>query len=554
MQHKKKIKYCLLFVMLLSAPLAVIKAGEPSSFAGNALFDDPQVNIFLDEHQGQTIIFRQTPAEHAQDIIDVLLGLGAIDILQEDLICRTNPLNKRNILDYPIFFPQKLDYAFNWTLGAHFFYNQTSRAFFSQFCDNISTTFAFKSQSLLEKITQSIPKIRELFKNFTVDPISVLALFENGTAQERRLGFIFHGERQFRFAHFRFFLPVMYLERNFYFTDEERSKLESQLGALSPDQQAIFQKQHLISDRIGIGDTRLELDFSVTECEEWAIRVGALTTIPTAVAFAKGFIGSGFDKCCPRPTFNFEDLFACIPAGDPTPEQLNNARDCTTNLLRCFLLQTMDTFSANVLETNLGYEGHFGLGPLLRTRHSLDMIIHRPWASQVTWLNYLNVQYLFQADEKRFFIERPNIEEFNSRDFNDPSQSISNLAFLDEQVVNRVIPFCFTTTVYPGFVVEWVSKFQFEFERWGFNYGTDFWLQGKEKICNIRAPIRILNNLDINAAVLPLAIQGKLFATALYKIERETRDWVLSFNGDYTFASTGIGKDFTLAFNFETNF
>ncbi len=554
MQHMKNIKYCL-FILLLSVPFTKIKAEETISFGNNNdMFDDPQVNLFLDEHQGQTIIFRQTSAEHAQEIIDVLLGLGAIDILQEDLICRTNPLNKRNILDYPIFLPQKLEYAFNWTLGTHFFYNQTSRTFFSQFCDNISSTFAFKSQSLIEKITNSIPTIREIFANFTVDPISVLSLFENGTAQERRLGFIFHGQRQFRCANFRFLLPIIYLERNFYFTDEERNKLETQLGALNPDQQEKFQKQHLISDRIGIGDTRLELDFSVQECDEWSLRTGAYATLPTAVAFAKGFVGSGFDKCCPRPIFNFEDLFACIPAGDPSPEQLNNARDCTTNLLRCFFLQALDTFSANVLETNLGYEGHFGLGGLVRTRHNLDMVIHRPWASHITWLNNITLEYLFLADEKRFFIERPNKEEFSSRDFTDPSQSISNLAFLDEQVVNRIIPFCLTTTVYPGFVFEWVSKFQFEFERWGFNYGTDFWLQGKEKLCNIRAPERILKNLDVNAALLPMAIQGKLFATALYKIERETRDWVLSFNGDYTFASTGIGKDFTLAFNLETNF
>lgn len=550
MQHMKKIKVCFLYICLISAiPFIHAQEAPGALTTENDPFDDPFVNSFLDEHQNEGIIFRQTPSENAQAIINSLIAINGINILKENLICRTNPLNKRNILDYPFILQEKLCYAFDWTLGFDFFYNQTSRAFFTQNCDNISGTFAFKSQSLIDALTQSISVIQQIIPKFTVDPFKVLPLFENGTAQDRRLGFIFKGLREFRWVNFRFMLPLYYNERNFYFTDEERQLLEAQLGALSPDQQSCFQKQHLISDQLGIGDTRLMVDFNLKECDDFAIRGGFYVTLPTAVAFVSGIAGSKFDKCAPRPIFSFEQLFAC--ANDATPEEI---KQCSTQIIQTFLTQALDHFSANILQTNLGYEGHIGLGAWLNTRHVLDMIIHRKWASNLTWLNNFFIEYLCPGDEKRFFILPVNQQDFDSRNFEDQSQAIDNLAFLDMELVNRVIPYTFTTNVHPGFVLEWTSKFQYEADRWGFNIGADFWLQGKEKFTDIHGPNTLVSKVIIPNAQLPLAYQGKILGGILYKMERETRDWMLAFFADYTFASSGIGKDFTLGFNLDANF
>lgn len=551
MQQMKKITLCFFMFSLLSLVpnYTLAQEGANSSMTDDATFDDPFVNSFLDEHQSEGIIFRQTPAQMAQQIINALQLVNGINILKEDLICKTNPINKRNILDYPFVLQEKLCYAFNWTLGFDFFYNQTSRAFFTQNCDNISGTFAFKSQSLLDALSQSIALVQQLIPKFTIDPFNVLPLFENGTAQDRRLGFIFKGIREFRWVNFRFMLPLYYNERNFYFTDDERQKLEAQLGALSPDQQACFQKQHLISDQLGIGDTRLMFDFKLKETDDYALRGGFYATLPTAAAFVSGIAGSKFDKCAPRPTFSFEQLFAC--ANDATPEEI---KQCSSQIVQLFLTQALDSFSANILQTNLGYEGHIGLGVWFNTRHILDIFIHREWASNLTWLNNLFLEYLCPGDEKRFFILPVNPQDFAQRDFTKESQAIDNLAFLDMEIVNRVIPFVFNTNVHPGVVFEWTSKFQYEVDRWGFNFGADFWLQGREYFSDIHGPKTLVSKVNIANAQLPLAYQGKLLAGGLYKMERETRDWVLGFFGDYTFASSGIGKDFTVGFNLEANF
>lgn len=549
----KKFKLCFLTLSLLTLAPSIAYAQDEvmSSFNDDNTFDDPFVNSFLDEHQSEGIIFRQTPAETAQNIIDTLNTVNGINILKENLICRTNPLNKRNILDYPFVMQEKLCYAFNWTLGFDFFYNETSRAFFTQNCDNISGTFAFKSQSLLDALSQSLSLVQQIIPKFTIDPFSVLPLFENGTAQNRRLGFIFKGIREFRWVNFRFMLPLYYNERNFYFTNDERQLLEAQLGALSPDQQACFQKQHLISDQLGIGDTRLMFDFKFKETDDYSLRGGFYTTLPTAAAFVSGIAGSKFDKCAPRPTFSFEQLFACATDATATPEEI---KQCSSQIVQQFLTQALDSFSANTLQTNLGYEGHIGLGVWFNTRHILDIFIHRAWASNLTWLNNLFLQYLCPGDEKRFFILPVNQQDFASRNFNSQAQAVDNLAFLDVEIVNRVIPFVFNTNVHPGVVFEWTTKFQYEVDRWGFNFGADFWLQGREHFSEICGSQAIISQVIVPNAQLPLAYQGRLLAGGLYKMERETRDWVLGFFGDYAFATSGIGKDFTVGFNLEANF
>lgn len=550
MQRMKKLNYFMLSLqLLLVLPLSINAVDDHIEISGSIfkddVFDNPSVNKILESPESQDKGPTITPAQKAQCIIELLLALNAIPLLEEDLYCRTNPLNKRNILDYPEFYPMKLDYAFKWTFGGHLFYNQTSRTFFTSKCDAFSSYLAIRNETLLEKITEVLGKLPLLTK----DPVLLFPLFENGTCQERRAGIMFHAERQSRFVNLQLRLPFYYLERNFFFTDEELQAIEQELGAASPEQQHAFRKKHVISDKIGLGDARIDLLFNAHEEDDWAIYPGLRCTLPTAVAWAKGLYGNSFDKCRNRPTFSFFDLFPTdLP--DCSPELLANS----ITIVRDFLKDALDTLAANLLDTNLGNEGHFGLGILLRSRNVMDTMINREWASHMTWLNYLSLEYLCPADEKRFFIQRANPAEFNLERFTDESQSLTNLAFLEQELVNRLFPYPFSTKVKPGVIFEWTSKFQYELECWGVNFGTDLWLKGKEKLSDFCCQDKLASQVDLDAAVLPLAFQAKILAGAFYKAERPTRDWTLGVQGDYSFASRGIGRDFTITFNLEANF
>ena len=272
-----------------------------------------------------------------------------------------------------------------------------------------------------------------------------------------------------------------------------------------------------------------------------------MATIPTAVALVKGLKGHHFDKSQPIPEFNFFDIFDC----DTNAEML---QENGIAVAQRFLTAALDHLAANVLDTKLGNGGHFGIGALLNTQNNLGLIFNRNWAHHLTWVNRVALEYLLPCNEKRFYIIPPDIQGFNQRDFLDPAQALSNLTFVEQQLVNRLFPRVFNTTVFPGFMFQWNTKAQFEGKRWGFSFGTDLWLQGREKLINIDATPRFCNNFNKQCAQLPLALQNKILGSLYYKIERDTRDWTLGLNGDYTLASRGIGKDYTLTFNVEANF
>jgi hypothetical protein len=225
-----------------------------------------------------------------------------------------------------------------------------------------------------------------------------------------------------------------------------------------------------------------------------------------------------------------------------------------TKILQNFFIGTLDHLSANLLETPLGNDGHFGLGGYLENDLGLSRFIPRPWADQIFWVNKMYGEYMFPAHEKRFFVKRADPAAFAARDFNNPAQGDSNLAFLDQELVNRFYPYVYTTMVYPGFNFEWTSKFSYEARNGGMSIGNDIWMEGKERLGDIKSCGQSLTNIDKSAGEKPIAFQSKVFASIFLKANRPTRLWTVSFYGDYTYASQGIGKDFTATLGLEINF
>lgn len=212
MKQIRSYLFCTLFLSMTPAMNFADDFDDFSTDGMDIFADDPDVdgNVM----PINTSITRATPVA----IVELLQTYMVIDILQHNLYLRTNPLNTRSLLDYSIYFDQKLSYDCGWVVGAHGFYNQTSRAYFTSNSDNISSYLAICDPALLSDIQKIAPLLGNL------DPIALMPLFQNFTVQDRRIGGMIHAARYFDKATLRFWLPLYYLERNFYATDQERQE------------------------------------------------------------------------------------------------------------------------------------------------------------------------------------------------------------------------------------------------------------------------------------------------------------------------------------------
>jgi len=108
--------------------------------------------------------------------------------------------------------------------------------------------------------------------------------------------------------------------------------------------------------------------------------------------------------------------------------------------------------------------------------------------------------------------------------------------------------------VKPNFVFWWDAKAQYEYANMGGFLGLDFWLKGKEQFGSIRGLKSVCSSLEVAKARKPLAYQMKALGSLFYKMEQPTYNCIVSFNADKTFLRSGIGKDYTLVFQFEASF
>jgi len=489
------------------------------------------------------------------NIIDFLVSAGVIPILEEDFYLRTNNLNTRSLLDLPTFEPLCCCETGNkWAVGFNTFFNQTTRMFYSSDSDKLSSYLALCEETVLEKIENAlkpfIPDLRD--KDFDVDFREVFRIFSNMAMQQRRLGFMIHGERLIKNWHIRFLFPLYYQELNYFLTPCEEKEIAREFGATTQEQQDDFDDTHFISDKFGFGDTRIEIDKKWLKGDGYVVRGGLMSTLPTAFALKNGLRGRHFKKTsCQPPATIIKDLI-CL-AFDPN---LTEAEKLAVALeeLSVFGLGALDRLSAALIEKPLGNEGHFGLGLLLRTKHKACYWSQAEWADNATWCNRVSAEYLFPAQNKRFFIPKNNKDEFDRRDFTNADQATDNLNFLEQTLVNRLYPVALPVTVRPGMIFRWDSRLCYQGKLWGGTFGTDYWLQPAEHLHTIHGCPEIVSQLNKCKAEAALAQQFKLYGSMRWKVPKPKRTWFLSLNLDYTVFSTGIGQDFTLSFNAETHF
>lgn len=494
-----------------------------------------------------------SPNVNPIDVITLLIDdLDALCILQQNFYLRTNELNQRSLLDYGIFLPQKYCGS-PWDVGAHFFYNQTTRDNYTRTSTKLCSYLAIFQETFLQEIQR---RIDDLDLDLPIDLRSAVPLFANMTVQERRTGFMFHGMRRWGACRLRFWFPFYYNESNFFLTPEELDRIEDELGVVDPAESTDFARRHLIADSFGFGDTRLNFDFPlVTNVGPMATKWGFLATIPTAFAFKKGLYGTHFNKLCKGPLLDFCKLF------DLAVEE----RDflAIANIGEQFAFCALDHFAANLVQTPMGNGGHLGFGAYVRSKTPLSTLIHRPWAQHINIHSRLTVEYLFAKRQTRYFIQKCLKEEFAAMGLDrnpstileqanqDPTYARAVLGFLEHQFTDRIFPFALHVRVQPGLIFRWITKYMYEGQHWGYFIGSDTWLTTKEKLYHIDIPKNIARPVNKTIAQKPFGYQVGVMGNFFWK---RPNNLLLSINAEYNFSSVGIGSDFILSLNLEKLF
>ena len=458
--------------------------------------------------------------------------------LLQNVYLFTNPPNQRSLLDLPQFLLHQWPFIqprqFSWAL----FYNENSKMNYTQDGNTVEAYLNLNNADLL----QDIEDLFDIDIPTAIELVSVLKL------QERRLGVMLDFYTNYHKWNLEVKFPFYYLERNFYVTPLERDAIERFFASLVPggeengtpdevDEVAV--RKHLVSDKIGLGDTRVTVGYLAADKESFKFNIGGEATVPTGLAFASGMLGSKFaknDLHTPLSIFELFQLGTCMP------RQLELAMD----IAKAFLVSASDKLSANLLETGMGNNSHLGLAAFMENTLLIAPRFHIDSRAAL--------ECLLPHSEKRFYINKKYPEAFLGRDYADSAQAMANLNFLNQQLIDTLIPKVYNTMVFPGFIFKFDTALSYNLTKgWNVTLGYDVWWQSKERLGNIQATPKQLSLLRKDLAIRPTAYQGKIFMSTYVASRKGELDWLLSFYVDKTFVQSGIGKDFNISLHFAMN-
>lgn len=507
---------------------------------------------FINEMMPPSFALRAIPP---QVIVDLLLELGALEILQQDFFLSTNRPARRSLLDMPLFQPNKAVFPIPSFFNTQLFFDFTPKARFTRTSSNINSYIATSDPSLLAALDNTIKALIVLSNGSIVNlniPL-ILDLIGQMTLVERNIGFMFQTGGRWDRLQLRIMFPLYYHERNFFLSQADLDTLALELGFTDP---TLFDDSFAVSDRLGLGDTRIEFGMHAIE-KQWCDMVLSLyATIPTAFSLAKGLAGHTFKAPGTYPEVDFEVLYAAAEAALAGNETLAE-QEASFKVIQTLLLDAFKRVDAALLDNGLGNESHVGLGACMAIDARLDQWICQPWASCTYWHNRVAFEYLFKNDTTRFYVNKNDPASFD-RDWenedDNPLVAEANLEFLQNEIINRISLLGLSTEVRPGVIGMWKSALVYQETYWNGYVGIDLWFQTKEKHGCIHAPQELINTLDICKSFMPYAFQNKLIGGFGYT--HYTKDCTLTggIDGDVTLFTTGVGRNYMVTLRLDAQF
>jgi hypothetical protein len=469
-------------------------------------------------------------------------------ILQENLYRHTTgPVTRRSLLDQPALKPDWLAIdCWSWT--GQLFYNYTPHVFFTENSPFIRDYLDLTNENIVSELSEVIERLEITKANIP----EILGFFSTIKLQQHRAGLMLGLSKVFQHWAFDVRIPVYYLLEHFFLTKAEIERIENSTfvqelqptgkGPSGCDENEAkirnFVLQHLVSDRVGFGDTRLSLNCYAYESKRSNLWLGLRTTIPTAVTFRSALLGGEFARCSDVPPFDIFHLFNVALCMGNTPVEKTLANIELQNLVTDFLVGALDRLSNILIETPLGNGGHFGAGPELTFRYQFN--------DYFSMHTYAAVEGFAKHKERRFFLVAKNPEDFN-RDWRNESMATQNLSFLNQQVINTLFPLGVSIEVKPGLIAQISHSFRYDTQHWHASLGFDYWRQGAEKFGALLTPTDM--PLVLRKGLRPAAQQGKIFGSFGYYGYplNHCFGWHILGNVDASVFNKGIGENFTIS-------
>lgn len=535
----KKSNYVLIVVCYFLVNPALTTANEVEQSILADTFEQDYMGD-LDGFAGDVFGTEHTRAQATSaSIVNIITGPGIKNAFYASIYHRSHPLIDRspNSLPFFQFFPDNVHNKTLLSCQAQFFYNQIAESFYNKENAGINGYVNMDLHTEVQEIDDT------LLENITVS--SLFQLFDKVKVQERQVGVMFLLQNNIAPDWtISATIPLSYLERNFYLNEAEVAAIkENQFFKDVDGDYFKFARDHLVSDKFGVGDLKCYLEKTIYTTARSEYNIGIEATVPTSFSIAKGLIGNSFDENKPNPTFNVHtDLLNLAEGGAPLNEKLakKNMED--------FFTGALDRLSTLLLERKLGNGRHFAAGPYLKS--------HLIFNQKATLTSKMSAEFSLPWQEKRFFkiaLNKARLNAIFNNEAPTDAEATQSLEYLSNVAIDKLYLRGYDTTVLPGIVLQSTSRLAYRSTRWTLAGGSDFWYKTKEWFINVHTTDAILETLDLKNAHKPFAVQNILWVS-LERNKNEEKYWDLSFKVAGTTFSTGIGNSITLGFQLSHDF
>lgn len=315
----KKSNYVLIVVCYFLINPALTAANEVEQSILADTFEQDYMGD-LDGFAGDVFGTEHTKAQATSaSIANILIGPGIKNAFYASIYHRSHPLVDRspNSLPFFQFFPDNVHNKTLLSCQAQIFYNQIAESFYNKENAGINGYVNMDLHTEIQEIDDT------LLENITIS--SLFQLFDKVKVQERQVGVMFLLQNNVTPDWtIGATIPLSYLERNFYLNEAEIAAIkENQFFKDVDGDYFKFARDHLVSDKFGVGDLKCYLEKTIYTTARSEYTIGAEATVPTSFSIAKGLIGNSFDENKPNPTFNVHtDLLNLTEGGAPVNEKL----------------------------------------------------------------------------------------------------------------------------------------------------------------------------------------------------------------------------------------
>ncbi|MCK4650793.1 hypothetical protein KAT08_01330 [Candidatus Babeliales bacterium] len=324
---------------------------------------------------------------------------------------------------------------------------------------------------------------------------SLIPLFKKLTIQERKAGTLLQAGFITGAYTFQLNTSLQISERNFWLNKKDRDQIKNMFESSG----SLFDEKELYKIKYGLGNTRIKIGMNTLNTSSIQLDIGIETILPTSqVSYIKD-----------KDKINLEDLENSVTY------LLNSIRD-------------------NLINPNLGNNGHYGIGCYIETKISL-------FHNLITLWNRISFDNLFSSKEDRLILSKQTLPKPIDLPYNFLKNNFTKI------IKQYIFPPPYTLDVKPGGIINFVLNTTFNInKKWSIGIGYDFYSQQKEcfdKIYNFDDDI---NTLRIQDAASNNIVQHKIFTETNYIKKQHRWNLNLGFGGDYTISAKEIGHDWTI--------